>query len=128
MSRGFQAALTAAYFAFMTLMTPPVAGFGVSDAQAESSDRMGGGGAKKRPAGPRSRAASRIPATAWAVAAVKDKPAAASCRALAAGSSIRSPSPRAAARRSSPAKTSHRHPDVSAAMRATSRRNLHRDG
>jgi hypothetical protein len=47
MSRGFQAALTAACFAFMTLMTPPVAGFGVSDAQAESSDRMGGGGGKK---------------------------------------------------------------------------------
>lgn len=54
MCRGFQAALTAASFAFL-LMAPPI-GFSVSDAQAattvkssksNTSDRMGGGGGKK---------------------------------------------------------------------------------
>ena len=54
MSRGFQAVLTVACFAFTTLMVPPV--IGISEAQAattvkssksNSSDRMGGGGGGK---------------------------------------------------------------------------------
>ena len=53
MSRGFQAVLTAACFAFTTLMTPTVIGLGSSDAQAattvkssksNTSDRVRGRG------------------------------------------------------------------------------------
>ena len=57
MSRGFQAVLTAACFAFTTLAVSPV--FGISEAQAttvkssksNTSDRMGGGGGGKGAAG-----------------------------------------------------------------------------